>query len=449
VIDDRERRERDPGRPPETFAVPVTRVDGGASDGRRARAAALAVVVFAAAVIVVALPRESPAAGARSPAPGQVAEATDAPTPRPARTRRPVTPEPTLPPIPDIASQVLPGAPQPAFYRRADDALEILVWVPGTADLDAVHSIPRAFEGLESGQAVLAAVSPDGRSAVLTIVADNAASSSLRLVGLDHDGPVWEGTIATFSSPVWSADSRWFVVAASEEAWIVVRAQPGAVEATEHSIEPPSDASPRPRPSEASPLAFSADGGWIYGGAFANDQAFRPVVRMATIGGAVEWLSGFPLDLPAGERPAGGLLTDTDLVTGRTAVQLDRATLEVLEPDGERAFRLNPGGGVLGMHWLSDGRLLVALGGPLEGAGTVRLVTVSADGSTGPVFETADPANASLIDVQDDHALLVFFGGPSPDEALLVMVRLVDGATASVPISQTGIGELIGLGWLD
>jgi hypothetical protein len=360
-----------------------------------------------------------------------------------------VTPEPTLPPIPDIASQFLPGAPQPAFYRRADDSLEILVWVPGAADLELVGSIPRAFEGLEAGEPVLAAVSPDGRSAVLTIVADNAASSSVRFVGLDHDGPAWEGIISTFSSPVWSADSRWFAVAESEEAWIVVRAQPGAVEATERPIEPPADASPRPRPSEVSPLAFSTDGRWIYGGGYASDAVFRPVVRIATAGGVVEWLSGFPFDLPADERPAGGLLTDTDLTTGRTAVQLDRTTVEVLEPDGERAFRLNPGGGVLGMHWLSDGRLLVALGETLEGGGTMRLVAVSSDGSAGPVFQTADPANASLIDVRDEHALLVFFGGPSPEAALLVMVRLVDGATAAVPISRASIGELIGLGWLD
>lgn len=438
-----------PGRAPQGLDVPVTRVAGGRDAGRRTRLAVVGVVVFGLAVVALGLPgRTTPSVAIGSAEPSL--DASERPSPTPRRSRRPV--EPVAPfRIPEIVSRQLPGAPDMAIYRRDGDDMEVLAWRDSLGGLDVVDRVPGAFEGFGEDPGSTSA-SPNGRLVVIQRFGRAVAPgpSNARLVGMDFDGPAWEGTVSAFTTTVWSADSRRFATAISATRWTLVEIGAGGATATDLEVGGGPEPPPSPDPGgplatpEVFPVAFSADGAWLYGGRFG--EGIDVTVRIRLADGASEAIAAAPL---AGrERPVGGLLADTG-VGGRTITGIEGSTITVREADGSVAFEVSLGGRVTQTLWLEDGRILVSTGGDTP-AESFRLLLVAPDGSVGPpVLEVPGPVAGSIFAVREDHAMVVFFAEADGPRLLLVLVRLADGRAATLEIDEREFTSVTGIGWLE
>jgi hypothetical protein len=243
-----------------------------------------------------------------------------------------------------------------------------------------------------------------------------------------------------------------FALAIAANRWTVVRLEGGRVVATEYRLDLPVAEPPSPDPGgpltapDVTPVAFSADGGWVYGGRFADAAGLQAVIRLEVATGATERLESFPKGGP--DQPRGGVYGDAT-PDGRTVDLVPGSTLRVVSAAGSPIYEVELGEPVASTHWLDDGSLVVATGG-LDPGIPFRLRVIDPDGTVGPVrFEAAPPVNASLIEVRRGHALLIFFGATPRPRLLLVLVRLADGRAASVEVEEAALPEVIGLGWLE
>jgi hypothetical protein len=151
--------------------------------------------------------------------------------------------------------------------------------------------------------------------------------------------------------------------------------------------------------------------------------------------------------------PLGRLGYDADPLTGRRALAPSAALsagptdVRVVEADGSEAFtvRLDV---VVGLAWAGDGRLLALEMDLIPGPSRMRLLPIDASGRIGePLIEGGHLTWASLAGARDGFALLGLAAGRSPAGVTVVVLRLSDGATATLPISPGRAAELYFAAW--
>jgi hypothetical protein len=446
-----------------TLDVALGPVDGGRAGRRRAGAVlSVSVAIVAVAVVLAALPArsETPSNGtlgqqavlpSTSGSPSPVA-ALGAASPRATSSRREV--------LPTLANEPFPGAPNPVLVERQGDEARLHAWNTGD-ELRVVRTFPGAF----TGESQFAFISPDAQSIVVASFGGGAdAADSARL--LTGDGRVaWEsGGIATIRGVVWSSDSRMLVVGGASGAWIVVTvgargtAEEQRIVVTDARRVPgPSSAPSQPPSGDSSslvPVAFSADGRWIYGAPVSGTSgSLRPTVRVSIAKGSVEAISRASTSGPDRIGPGdgrGGL----DPVTGRAirwgtnaSIPGGPPTVEVTEADGSLAYRVEVGV-VLGASWEGDGDLLILAADGYPFPTQLRLLQVAPDGAVGPtVLSTGSVAWGELIGVRDGFAVLALATRQPDDMTQLVVVDLADNKATGITLPADH-GGILGAGLL-
>ncbi len=440
--------------------VPVRPVGGGPRGDQSARRASLIAIAIAVGIVLFAVPKGSPSDGIRQTppgvaqaSPGASPDATPDPTPR-------RSPRPTLPPLPEIPNEVMLDAPHPAFYARRGEDLEIRHWVPGFDELQLAATIPGAFEGMVGGDSAVTLPSPDGRAAlILTYGRADGVEGPVRLV-TDSAGTIWEGTTIMPGRAVWSADSRFLALMEDQDSWWIIDTAAFPPSPMTVDVPQPSGApEPSPRPFEPFsvdrivPIAFSADGTYLYGGEMTIDSGWQSIIRIAVDTTEVEPIDELPVTGPAAATVVGfGYQSDRDPLTGRTAT-FDQTGPAVLEPDGTVAFRLAVPGAILAMVWAGDGRLITVETEGRDEIGTIRVTPWTPDGTQGPpLLVTSHPAWVSLTDIRDGHLLLGFvsdFPSASLHPLRLVLLRLDDGATSTIDLDTDRMAGVLGLSWYE
>ena len=447
---DRPDRDRGDG----TLEVPLTPVGGGSAGRRRAGAVLSAsVAIVAVAIVLAALPtRSKPPSNSRSGLPFPIASLSAA-SPRATSSRREV--------LPALTNEAFAGAPNPVLVERQGDEARLHAWNPGD-ELRVVRTFPGAF----TGESQFAFISPDAQSIVVASFGGGTdAVDDARL--LTGDGRVaWQsGGIATIRGVVWSSDSRMLVVGGASGAWIVVTigargtAEEQRIVVTDAhraSARPSSAPSPPPSGDSSSlvPVAFSADGRWIYGAPVSGSSgSLRPTVRVSVSKGSVEAISrastGGPDRIGPGDG-RGGL----DPVTGRAirwginaSIPGGPPTVEVTEADGSLAYRVEVGV-VLGANWEADGDLLILAADGYPFPTQLRLLQVAPDGAVGPtVLSTGSVAWGELIGVRDGFAVLALATRQPDDMTQLVVVNLADKRATGITL-PTDHGGILGAGLL-
>lgn len=429
--------------------VAVTTVRPRRRDRRRAAIAGSAIVALVA--VGFGLSRLGPGASP-SPAPGFVARdpssspagslggPTSAPSSVPAQALLPIDDTP------------LPGAPTVMVTSRSDGDLVMTGWTPGSG-----LRVLETFDGaLRAGPASPEdpRLSPDGSAVLLLSNAETRTplGQGPARVFVEGRGVVWETGAATVDlGGVWSADSRQVLLAGPPGTWLVVTIPTdGPATSQEVRLELPDNA-PDPSTGQertAEPVAFSADGAWLYGILGFRDEPNPPrVVRMHPDGSGAEMLDAWPLgDEPARPAPFPDWLVDP--ISGRTTrfvLSAAPRSLAVLEPDGSRAFVVE-GETILGSSWIGDGTLAVAVG---DGADLPTAVTFSRydpAGNAQPLLRTLPIEGAAYIGAREGYVGFAILVREPMTAAQLVLIRLEDGLTTATRI-EDGIDDIVGLGW--
>jgi hypothetical protein len=446
--------------------VPLGPVGGGRSGRRRAGAvlwASFAVVAIAIALATLP-PRTEPSSNGN---PGQQAvlpSAANLLSAVPSRgsassqatsSRREV--------LPVLANEPFPGAPNPVLVEQHGDDARLFAWSTGDS-MRLVHTFAGAF----TGESQFAFVAPDAQSIVIASFGSgrgpDAANSARLLTG---DGRVaWEsGGITTISGVVWSGDSRKLVVGDASGAWIVVTigaqgtAEEQRIVVAETPVAPsPRSSAPSPSSSNATsslvPVAFSADGRWVYGAPVSGTSgSLRPTVRVSIAKGTVEAISRASTSGPDRIGPGdgrGGL----DPVTGRAirwgmnaSIPGGPPTVEVTEGDGSLAYRVEVGI-VLGANWEADGDLLILAADGYPFPTQLRLLQVAPDGAVGPtVLSTGSVAWGELIGVRDGFAVLALATRQPDEDTQLVVVNLANQKATGITLPADH-GGILGAGLL-
>jgi hypothetical protein len=428
--------------------VPVDRVPD-PSKRRRERAVALTGLVAVVALVGVAVVGRDRVASLSGEGEPTAVAAAPSDTPRPTRTRRPRTAAPALPPpsaisLPTLPNDVLRGAPTPVFLGREGKDVQILAWEPGSDALAPAITIPGAFDGLSAYSEGLLT----RRSAVLITGAKRGNEGEARVVGLD--GSVrWaaEFPTAEFSGWTWSDDERLAAVATIDGTLSLLRLGDHAVDETRFEL----DLRPEPRPSPSKfdlrveptyteLVGFTDDNRWLYVQQHSSDGEPYPA-RIATRTGDVERLDELPDEVIRGLDQFGSRANRVDPVTHRrielpTSNFRPTSELRVVEEDGSPAFTLDLEM-LLGWAWAGDGSLVVLTGdGTFPGATGTRLNQVDERGGLGPPLLDVDgPVYAHLVGARDGHVMLLFASDGYGVGMLLAMVRIEDGATASLELS--------------
>ena len=440
--------------------VPSARVPD--DRARRERAIALTGLVAVVALVGLAvIGRDQMAAFGATPTPSvAVAAATAAPTPQPTRTRRPATPTPRPTPepvrVPELANQVLDGAPLPIFVGRDGDDAVFHTWEAGQPRLDAALTIPGVYSGLEPHLEVLL---PDGTG--LLVAGEHQGRGVARVVGLDGSMR-WEGALATtdFSGYTFGDDGGLLAIAIAEGEILLIPL--GAevadddlvkVDLLRSPLRTGPAGPPRPWPTANLPddtelVAFDAEHEWLYVRLHYSNRTFS--LRVSVDDGIVEPLTSMiPAHIEA--RARAGLAPSEDPETGRRVAPGEG--LHVVEADGEEAFVVD-GLPIGAWGWLGNGSLAILAGagefGTDEG---VTLHVVDEVGNVGaPVLEIDQPTYPSLLGARDGHVLLGFSSDGYGAQFEIAMVRVSDGAVASLAIVDPSDAENIrwwSSGWLD
>jgi hypothetical protein len=256
---------------------------------------------------------------------------------------------------------------------------------------------------------------------------------------------------------VGGASGAWIVVTigargmAEEQRIVVTDAQlvPRAPASASASIPSSSDAS-----SSLVPVAFSADGRWIYGAPVSGTSgSLRPTVRVSIAKGTVEAISRASTSGPDRLGPGdgrGGL----DPVTGRAirwginaSIPGGPPTVEVTEADGSLAYRVEVGV-VLGANWEANGDLLILAADGYPFPTQLRLLQVAPDGAVGPtVLSTGSVAWGELIGVRDGFAVLALATRQPDQNTQLVVVNLADQKAVGITLPADH-GSILGAGLL-
>jgi hypothetical protein len=455
------------------LVVRVDRVPAARTDRRRARIVLAVVFVAVAAAIGLAVasrpgsgPLSAAASGSPSGAPGPATSAATSASPSVARPSGNVGLRTEH--LPDIANRPLPGAPTVAFVRRSGDDAEVLTWVPGETALSVRRTVDAAFSGaFADGQLVL--LSPDGGS-VLVVKLETLSGEGgdrARLVTA-AGGIAWESDRVTgLGSGVWSADGGTLVLSGSHGSWWFLRlAEDGAVTAIEVPVNVDADRAPStsvsPSPSliagfyRLRPIAFSADGRWVYGVRVPFIGGVpEPAVRVSTADAVAEPIAAFPVTGP--DRIAAGPSANRfiDTGTGRTVAWGPNASIpggppaiEVREPDGTLAYRLEAGV-ALGMVWAADSSLVVLDADGLPYPNEIRLVAIAPDGTVGlPLLSTGPLESGALLGVRDGYAVVALSANRPEPETEVVVIRLSDGLAAGIRLDEVNRSSILGSGLL-
>jgi hypothetical protein len=305
------------------------------------------------------------------------------------------------------------------------------------------------------------------RSAVIVAGGTRGGTGEARVV--HFDGSVrWSGTYPTADFAGWlsSDDERHVAIGTIEGTVSLLRLEDGAVE--EKRVE--LDLAPEPRPSR-SPfdlrvdegeeiytelVGFTDNGRWLY------VQQHRPTGqplagRISTRTGEVERLEQLSDDLLFELQQFRFTGAAVDPVTRRRiaepAVAFEPASeLRVVEEDGSAAYTVDfPL--IIGWAWAGDGSLAVLSGASsFPGPGRTQLTRVDERGRAGPpVLDVEQPVYPSMVGARDGHVMLLLAADGYGAEVLLAMVRMEDGATASLEISidQLDTFQPWSSGWLE
>jgi hypothetical protein len=195
-------------------------------------------------------------------------------------------------------------------------------------------------------------------------------------------GVVWErGGVTTTGQALWANDANIVVVPLSNGSWLVVDLE--GVDPVVHSVKVEGIEPPGPPPGQdfvTRPLAFSADGKWVYGEAPANvDPRNRALFRAATGGGRATRIR----DLPT-EGPGRAISDQFDPATGRTVDPTGFpngtiSSLVVRNADGSKAWEARFQV-IVTTAWLGDGRLVVMHSDRFGSPRYLSLVAMSGEG---------------------------------------------------------------------
>ena len=452
------------------LVVRVEPVPASRTDRRRAwiiLAAGLIALSVSIGLAMVSRPGSAPLTGAVGGSPngasGSAPAATSA-SPPAARASGNVSRRTET--LPSIENRALPGAPTIGFVRRSGDDAELLSWVPGETAMTVRRTIDAAFSGaFADSQLVL--LSPDGGSLLVVKVEtlSREGGDRARLVTA-AGGIAWESDRVTgLGSGVWSADGKTLVLSGSHGGWWFLRlAEDGAVTASEVPVnvdaDPAPSASTSPSPDQGSfrlrPMAFSADGRWVYGVRVALIGGIvEPAVRVSMADAVVERIAAFPVTGP--DRIAAGPSANRfiDTSTGRTVAWGPNASIpggppsiEVREPDGAIAYRLEAGV-ALGMVWTPDGSLVVLHADGLPYPNEIRLVAIAPDGKVGlPLLSTGPVQSGALLGVRDGYAVVALSADRPEAQTEIVVIRLSDGLAAGIRLDEVSRSSIVGSGLL-
>jgi hypothetical protein len=435
------------GRPPRSLEVDVTPVGGGdrrRGGGRKAAAlvgAGLALVVGVAVLGGAAAERADTAAPPASPGASGAPAAVSSPRPTP---RGPVE---RLPLVPDLR---LADAPTVVFHHRHGPDLERLTWSAGGSDgMRPLPHLTGVLEGIDDDEGFTAVASPDGtRLAIRGLGSFQGRDDDVVRIVTSDGEVLWSGNDAAGLpvAPIWSPDSRRVLVPGPGTEWRILTL--GVEGVTELTIEPEADGREEDDAFQA-PLAFSGDGRWLYATVTNyREPGYWPAARYSTSDGRTTPLDAFPTDGQDAPSALGRLGFELDPLTGRRAVgpplgpTVGPTHVRVFKADGTQAFgvRLDT---IVGLAWAGDGRLLALETDSFPGPSRFRLLPIDAAGETGATLLDGGPLSwASLVGAYDGHVLLAFSAGRASNGVLVVLLRLRDGATATLPIEPELAAEL-------
>jgi len=396
------------------------------------------------------LPRASDAA-VLAPTGGSDPVSSDPTRPSPSEVLRP-----TLPDYPNLA---IAGAPGIGLARSIGNDLELSAWWPGN---DALEPVGR-FPGLTTVGEPFPYVdlSPNLRFAItIGPVSRDEHAIVARLVG--HDGVLWSGRVADpgvsgpgpglpldWPSIAWAPDST-TVAVGTGPVWTVIRIDEAEVAAHNIRVGPNADTSANPGlgggPSgHVVPVAFSADGRWLYGASVDGSvPASRPAVRVDLEASELmfEPIARYPAGGPEGLEPTRFPGPGIDPATGRytelVGTRPGDVELALFDADGAQ---LPLPGDLAGRHvstaWLGGGRLFALREVVTDARWSLAIDwgTLERDGARSP-WRTVDGrlTGGFVIAGRSGFALLDLRAGA---EEMLVMLRIDDGATGTLPVPAT------------
>ena len=354
--------------------------------------------------------------------------------------------------LPEIRSLPLEGAPGLGFLRREGDDLLVQDWHPDGQGLREVAQVRDAYAGVAAGEDAIGSISHDGAFTLIRTLASGSGDAPGLIRIVSRRGVVWErrGAPATGES-LWASDANRVVVPLDDGTWLVVDLEGDKPVA--HTIKVEGIAPPGPPPDLdfiTRPLAFSADGRWVYGEAPANvDPRNRALFRASTDGGRAKRID----DLPT-EGRARAISDLFDPATGRTVDPTGFpngtiSSLVVRNRDGSRAWEARfPV--IVGTAWLGDGRLIVMHSNTFDSPRFFSLIAVSGEGTvTQSLLEAGPVTDGGIFGVRNSFVLAGYYKESSGRQLLLVMVDPDDGRAGTLLLSAAELDGVTLGGWLD
>lgn len=437
--------------------IPV-RAGGPGGPGQRGRGPwyAWSFIGVLVAIIGLALLGDEPDNGTPLPSDAAVSASSserDPGSPDPAEPAASEVPRPTLPDYPNLA---IAGAPGIGLARPAGDDLELSAWWPGDVALKPVGVLRGALA--TSGPFFSVELSPDLRYGVtIGPTAREYDTLVVRLVG--HDRVLWTTTLPVddplapgpgpppqWPGIVWSADSSTVVVAEGPN-WTIIRIDGSDVATQGLRVGPDPDPTPDPGGDQAStfyPVAFSADGRWLYAASgHGSAPRSRPALRIDLAGSParIESITRYPASGPdqlAPSRYPGSIDPATGRYTELVGSGPGDVDVALFDADGTRlAVPDELAGRNVGTAWLGDGRLFVLREVVTRSRWSlvVDWGVLESDGTRSPWQPVeGNLTGGSVIAGRSGFALFDLRAGA---EETMVMMRVDDGATGTLRIPST------------
>jgi hypothetical protein len=322
--------------------------------------------------------------------------------------------------LPEIQSVSLDGAPGMSFLRRDGDDLLLFGWHPDGHGLVRTGRMPGAYSGMPRAADPISLVSPDARFVVLVI--PDEGQQIIRVVS--RAGVAWERRgVGASGYAVWAEDSGQVVVPLDAGPWLVLdvaRIKPELHRIEMDAVGPPGPLEgPDSRPQ---PLAFSADGRWVYGMAGEKaDPHNRTLFRAPAKGGRPTRMREWPT-----RGPERAISDEFDPATGRTVDPTgfpngNTSTLTVRNPDGSKAWETTFAA-IVGTVWIGDGRLAVMDADRIDTPQYLAVVPVSAEGNVMRSLVDGGPLSGGGFSGARKGYIIAGFFQEFPDRRLLLAV---------------------------